>query len=109
MENNNKIRDLYEIYLELGHDVFENPFATDDYMFDTSPPSKDDDMFTNEHILEDNYFIACDDTMPPIDDDCNDEYDIFSPPTIEEKINYDYKMPPVFDNYYKEYYTIGYN
>ena len=23
MENNNKNRDLYEIYLELGHDVFE--------------------------------------------------------------------------------------
>ena len=23
MENNNKIRDLYAIYLELGHDVFE--------------------------------------------------------------------------------------
>ena len=23
MENNKKIRDLYEIYLELGHDAFE--------------------------------------------------------------------------------------
>jgi hypothetical protein len=28
-----------------------------------------------------------------------DEYDIFSPPTIEEKINYDYNMPPIFDDY----------
>ena len=23
MENNNKMRDLYELYLELGHEVFE--------------------------------------------------------------------------------------
>jgi hypothetical protein len=51
-----------------------------------------DDMFTNEHILEDNYSIAYDDTIPPIYDDYNDEYDIFSPPTIEEKINYDYNI-----------------
>ena len=65
---------------KLGDEVFENPFATDDYIFETSPSSKnDDDMFTNEHTLEDNYSIAYDDTMPP-----------------------------VFDNY-KEYYDIGYN
>jgi hypothetical protein len=37
--------------------------------------------------------------MPPIYDDYNDEYDIFSPPTIEEKISYDYNMPPIFDDY----------
>ena len=34
--------------------------------------------------------------MPPIYDDYNDEYDIFSPPTIEEEIHYDYNMPPIF-------------
>jgi hypothetical protein len=34
-------------------------------------------MFTNEHTLEDSYSIAY--------DDYNDEYDIFSPPTIEDK------------------------
>jgi hypothetical protein len=48
-------------------------------------------MFTNEHTLEDSYSIAY--------DDYNDEYDIFSPPTIEEKIRYDYNMPPIFDDY----------
>jgi hypothetical protein len=49
------------------------------------------DMFTNEHALEDSYSIAY--------DDYNDEYDIFSPPTIEEKTRYDYNMPPIFDDY----------
>jgi hypothetical protein len=53
-----------------------------------------DDMFTNEHTLEDNYSIAYDDTISPIYDDYNDEYDTFSPPSIEEKANYDFNMPP---------------
>ena len=65
---------------KLGEEVFENPFATDDYIFETSPSSKNDDMFTNEHTLEDNYSIVYDDTMPP-----------------------------VFDNHHEEYYDIGYN
>jgi hypothetical protein len=43
--------------------------------------------------------IYFDDTMPPIYDDYNDDYDIFSPPTIEEKISYDYNKPPIFDDY----------
>jgi hypothetical protein len=41
--------------------------------------------------LEDSYSIAY--------DDYNDEYDIFSPPTIEEKTRYDYNIPPIFDDY----------
>jgi hypothetical protein len=31
--------------------------------------------------------------------DYNDEYNIFSSPTIEEKTRYDYNMPPIFDDY----------
>jgi hypothetical protein len=50
-----------------------------------------DDMFTYEHTLEDSCCIAY--------DDYNDEYDIFSSPTIEEKTRYDYNMPPIFDDY----------
>ena len=36
---------------EFGDEVFENPFATNDYIFDTSPSSKNDDMFANERTL----------------------------------------------------------
>jgi hypothetical protein len=49
------------------------------------------DMFAYEHTLEDSYSIAY--------NDYNDEYDIFSPPTIEEKIRYDYNMPLIFNDY----------
>jgi hypothetical protein len=48
-------------------------------------------MFTNENTLEDSYSISY--------DDYNDEYDIFSPPTIEKKTRYYYNMPPIFDDY----------
>ena len=41
-----------------------------------------------------------DDTMSPIYDD---EYDIFSPPTIEYKVYCDYDMPPIYDDY-NDYY-----
>src|SRR4051812_31719601 len=56
------------------------------------------DLFSSP-ALEDRYYIAYDDTKPPIYDDYKDEYDIFSLPTIEEKIYYDYNMPPIFDDY----------
>jgi hypothetical protein len=50
-----------------------------------------DDMFTYEHTLEDSCSIAY--------DGYNDEYDIFSSPTIEEETRYDYNMPPIFHDY----------
>ena len=54
----------------------------------------ENDLFSSPALEEE---ICYDDTMPPIYDDYNDDYVIFSPPTIEEKINYD--MPPIFDDY----------
>src|SRR3954470_10259040 len=115
MENNNKIRELYSIYVELGHEVFEEKIkkpmklclqddsnvisinALDTIIVNSMEKSKlgeagfdEHDIFSPPSIEEKIYF---DDTMPPIYDDCV----IFSPPTIEE--NYDYNMPPIFDDY----------
>ena len=53
--------------------------------------------------------ICFDDTMPPIYDVYNDESDIFSPPTIEEKVyddyddGYDSFTPTVTNNQYFDY------
>src|SRR4051812_48077625 len=123
MENNNKIRDLYSIYLDLGHEVFEEKIKKpmelylhansnvismnylDTIVANAMENSKLGEASFYENYLfscpalEDSYSIAYDDTKPPIYDDYNDEYDIFSPPTIEDKINYDYNMPPIFDDY----------
>src|SRR3954467_4892675 len=123
MENNNRIRELYSVYLELGHEVFEEKIKKpmelylhadsnvismnflDTIIANSMEKSKlgeasfdENDLFSPP-ALEDRYYIAYDDTKPPIYDDYNDEYDIFSPHTIEEKIYYDYNMPPIFDDY----------
>src|SRR3954447_13275535 len=107
MENNNKIRELYSIYLQLGHEVFEENIkkpmklclqadsnvisinALDTIIANAMENSKlgeagfdEHDIFSLPSIDEEIYF---DDTMPPI----YDYYVIFSPPTIEEKLNYD--------------------
>src|SRR3954469_9810200 len=119
MENNNKIRELYSIYLELGHEVFEEKIkkpmelclqadsnvismnSLDTIIASAMEESKlgeagfdEHDIFSPPSTDEKIYF---DDTMPPIYDDYNDDYVIFSPPTIEEKFNYN--MPPIFDDY----------
>jgi hypothetical protein len=36
---------------------------------------------------------------PLVYDGYDDEYNIFSSPTIDKKISYDYNMPPIFDDY----------
>jgi hypothetical protein len=53
----------------------------------------------DEYALQDSYSIAYDDTKPLDYDGYNDEYNIFSSPTIEEKISYDYNMPSIFHDY----------
>jgi hypothetical protein len=114
MENNNKIRELYSIYLELGNEVFEEKIKKPMELYlhansnvismnslktiiaNAKEKSKlaeaafdENDIFSPPRTEEKIYF---DDTIPPIYDDYNDKYDIFSPSTIEEKINYDYNM-----------------
>jgi hypothetical protein len=53
--------------------------------------------------------VSCDDTKPLVYDGYNDEYNISSSPTFEEKISYDYNMPPVFDDYgHENNYSVEY-
>jgi hypothetical protein len=52
-----------------------------------------------EYALRNSCSLACDDTEPLVYDGYDDEYNIFSSPTIEDKISYDYNMPPIYDDY----------
>jgi hypothetical protein len=52
-----------------------------------------DDMF-DEYALRNSCSLACDVTKPLVYDGYDDGYNIFSSPTFEEKISYDYNMPP---------------
>jgi hypothetical protein len=53
----------------------------------------------DEYALRNSCSIACDDTKPLVYDGYDDGYNIFNSRTFEEKISYDYNMPPVFDDY----------
>ena len=59
----------------LGED-FENPFGSNDYMFQTPLTSKNyDTMFTSIYTCKDNYPLVHDDTMPPVFDTYCDDKD----------------------------------
>jgi hypothetical protein len=53
----------------------------------------------DEYALRNSCSLACDDTKPLVYDGYDDEYNVFSSPTIEEETSYDYNMPPIFDDY----------
>jgi hypothetical protein len=91
------------------HSTFdiENLFGTDSENYEVNNcctisaihvPSNDD-MFTYEHTLGDSCFTTY--------DDYNNEHNIFSSPTIEEKARYDYNTPPIFEDYGDENSYIG--
>jgi hypothetical protein len=85
------------------HDIFSSPalveeVCSDDILSPLYDVPSYDDMF-EEYTLQNSYSLACDDTKPLVYDGYDDEYNIFSSPTFEEKNSYDYNMPPVFDDY----------
>jgi hypothetical protein len=53
----------------------------------------------DEYALRNRCSLAYDDTKPLVYDGYDDEYNIFSSSTLEEKHSYDYNMPPIFDDY----------
>jgi hypothetical protein len=90
MENNNKIRELYS--LELGHEVFEEKIKKPMKLY----------LHANSNVISMNSLktiIANAMEKSKLGEASFDEYDIFSPPTIEKKISYDYNMPHIFDDY----------
>src|SRR5215216_358332 len=92
MENNRKIRELYSIYLELGHEVFEEKIKKPMELY----------LHANRNVVSMNSLdtiIANAMEKSKLGEAGFDEHDIFSPPSTEEKINYDYNMPTIFDDY----------
>ena len=88
MENNQTIIELYNIYLELGHEVFEERIKF---------------YLHNNHVCGStnslNTFIANAKENLKLGEVCFDECDIFSPPSLEEKIYFDDTLSPIYDDY----------
>jgi hypothetical protein len=72
------------------------------YLYDAYLESKD---LNDEHdcnvasINSSNIYDASDMPSHKLGNAMFDEYDIFSPPSFDEKNYYDYSMPPIYDDY----------
>src|SRR5215204_1409960 len=91
MENNKNMRDLYELYLELGHYVFEERIKKPMEIY----------MQTNGNVINMNALntiVANAMENSKLGEAGSDEHDSFSPPRIEEKIFFDDTLPPIFDD-----------
>ena len=92
MENNKNMRDLYELYLELGHDVFEERIKKPMELY----------MHANGNVINMNALhtiVANAMENSKLGEAGFDEHDIFSPPSMEEKIYFDDTLPPIYDDY----------
>jgi hypothetical protein len=89
MENNNKNRELYSIYLELGHEVFEIKKPMELYLRANS-------NFISMNSL--NTIIANAIEKSKLGEAGFYEHDLFSFPALEEKICFDDTLSPICDN-----------
>ena len=91
MENNNKIRELYSIYLELGHEVFEEKIKKPMELY----------LHAGSNVISMNYLntiIANAMEKSKLGEASFYENDLFSSPALEEEICYDDTMPPISSN-----------
>src|SRR3954470_22750362 len=96
MENNNKIRELYSIYLELGHEVFEEKIKKPMELY----------LHASSNVISMNALntiIVSAMEKSKLGEVGFDENDIFCPPSIEEEIYFDDTMPPIYDDYNNDY------
>jgi hypothetical protein len=89
MENNNKIRELYSIYLELGHEVFEEKIKKPMELYLRAKSNVISMNFLNTIIAN---------AMEKSELWEASFYDLFSPSSTEEKICSDDTLSPIGDN-----------
>ena len=90
MENNNKNRELYSIYLELGHEVFEEKIKKPMELY----------LHANSNVISMNLlntFVTNAMEMSKLGEVSFYENYLFSSPAFEEEIFYDDTMPPIYD------------
>src|ERR1041385_9228027 len=98
------MRELYELYLELGHEMFEEKIKKPMelyYLHITHDSSNVISMYSL------NTFDANDMQSYKLGDAMFDEVDLFSPPNFDEKIYFDDTLPPIYDDYCDDTYAIN--
>src|SRR4051812_38682684 len=102
MENKKNImRELYELYLELGHEVFEEKIKKPMELH----------YLHNTHVSSNVISMSSLNTFDPNDMQSyklGDAtfYEVFSPPSFDEEIYLDDTLPPIYDDYCDDTYAI---
>ena len=103
MENNKKImRELYELYLELGHEVFEEEIKKPMELYYLHNTHDSSNVISMSSL---NNFDANDMQSHKLGDAMFYE-DLFSPPSFDEEIYFDDTLPPIYDDYCDDTYAI---
>ena len=89
MENNKNIKEIYSIYLGLGHEVFEEKIKKPMELY----------LHTSSNVISMNSLntiIANAMKKSKLGEVGFDEHDIFSPPSTEDKIFFNDTLPPIY-------------
>ena len=101
MENNKKMREFYELYLELGHEVFEEKIKKPMELYYLQNTHDSRNVISMSSL---NTFDANDMQSHKLGDATFD--DLFSPPCFDEEIYFDDTLPPIYDDYCDDTYAI---
>src|SRR3954468_21149990 len=96
-----KMRELSELYLELGHEVFEEKIKKPMELYYLHNTHVSSNIISMSSL---NNFDTNDMQSYNLGDAMFD--DIFSPPTFDEEIYFDDTLPPIYDDYCDDTYAI---
>src|SRR4051812_17681118 len=104
MEKNKKImRELYELYLELGHEVFEEKIKKPIELYYLHNTHDSSNVISMSSL---NTFDPNDMQSYKLGDATFYENDLFSPPSFDEEIYFDDTLYPIYDDCCDDTYAI---
>src|SRR3954464_9320829 len=101
MENNNKMRELYELYLELVHEVFEEKIKKPMEIYYLQSTNDSSNVISMSSL---NTFDANDMQSHKLGDATFYE-DLVSSTIFDEEIYFDGTLPPTYDDYCDDTYV----
>src|ERR1041384_3629054 len=97
------MRELDELYLELGHEVFEEKMKKPMDLYYLQNTHDSSNVISISSL---NTFDANDMQIHKLGDAMFYEEDLFSPPSFDEEIYFDGPLPPIYDDYCDDTYAI---
>src|ERR1041384_295832 len=98
------MRELYELYLELGHEVFEEEIKKPMELYYLQNTHDSSNVISMSSL---NTFDANDMHSHKLGDATFYEDDLFSPPSFDEETYFDDTFPPIYDDYCDDTYAIN--